>query len=105
MKKLILISILLMGCKKIELKDAVSEGAKLTKADAGKSVYSGVWWSESMRDSLVIEVKCIKFDSVFYTSNMGWFDSQLTHRIGFEPKDDNLILKNGLQEYKFRIQH
>lgn len=100
-----LILIILMGCKKIDLKDAVSDGAKLTKADAGKSVYSGTWWSESLSDSLVINVKHVKFDSVFYTSNMWWFDWQLTHKLGFEPKDDNLILKNGSREYKFRLEH
>jgi len=87
--KRLLILLLLSSCKKIELIDAIKDGAKLTKADAG---YVGTWWSEQNKDSLVINLSMIKKDSVYYISNMPWFDKSLTHVVGFKQKDDNLEL-------------
>lgn len=44
MKKLLIILVLFASCKKSKLIDAVGDGAKLTKADAGKPIktYEGV---------------------------------------------------------------
>ena len=98
MKKLIF-CLLLVGCKKTVLIDAIASGAKLTKADAG--YYVGTWWSEKSVDSLVIGISFVKSDSVYYTSNMPQFDSELTHVVGFKPKDDNLILDGKV----WRIEH
>jgi hypothetical protein len=100
MKKLVIL-ILITGCKK--MKDPISDGAKLTKADAGK--LSGIWWSEKVKDSLVISFDFVKDDSVHYRSNMIKFDSQLTHHLNYEPTDENLKLKDESGEYSFRIQH
>lgn len=81
--------------------DAVSDGAKLTKSDAGKfKTLEGIWWCENLKDSLVIQVKFIS-DSVYYKTNMTKFDSKLTHVIGYEQPDDNL----NLDGYSFRLQH
>lgn len=100
MKKL-LILILLAGCKKIEMRDPITDGAKLTKADAGRITnYSGTWWSEAVKDSLVIELRSIT-DSVRYRSNMPQADPGLTHSIDFVPKDEQLFV---LGTY-WRIQH
>ena len=98
MKKLILI-LLLTGCKKVELIDAIKDGAKLTKADAG--YYVGTWWSEQSVDSLVINVDCIVYDSVYYRTNMSKYDKHLTHSVNFKPKDDNLFLDGKV----WRIEH
>ena len=102
MKKLLIILVLFASCKKSKLIDAVGDGAKLTKADAGKPIktYEGVWWSESFKDSLVIKVKSIT-DSARYKTNMPIFDSKITHHINYEPTDDNLRIDG----YSFRLQH
>lgn len=98
---MLLITIVFAGCKKIDLKDPITDGAKLTKADAGRITnYSGTWWSESVKDSLVIELRSIA-DSVRYKSNMPKADPGLTHSIDFVPKDEQLFV---LGTY-WRIQH
>jgi hypothetical protein len=91
-KCFVLSIVLLTSCHKVELIDAIKDGAKLTKADAGISIYQGVWWSEKSKDSLVIQSIGIKRDSVYYISNMSAFDKRLTHVVGYKQKDDNLEL-------------
>lgn len=100
MKKLFLIPIL-FGCKKPQpvLIDAIKDGAKLTKADAG--YYVGTWWSEQSKDSLVINLDCIKNDSVYYISSFPEYAVLLTHSVNFKPKDDNLFLDGKI----WRLEH
>ena len=97
MKKLILI-LLLTGCKKVELIDAIKDGAKLTKADAG---YVGTWWSEESIDSLVVTFDYVVKDSIYYNSNIPKLDKGLTHSVNFKPKDDNLELDGKV----WRMEH
>ena len=97
MKKIIL-CLLLVGCKKVTLIDAIAAGAKLTKADAG---YIGTWWSEQSKDSLVVTFDCVVKDSIYYNSNMPQLNKGLTHCVDFKPKDDNLFLDGKV----WRIQH
>jgi len=95
-RKLILI-FLLAGCKKYDSPNKQS-------ADV-KTIYEGIWWSENYRDSLVIKFKKVEKDSVKYFTNNSIFDSQLTHKIGFEPTDDNLTLMDRSNIYSFRREH
>ena len=83
------------------MRDPITDGAKLTKADAGKTkTLEGVWWSEKHKDSLVIQLRSID-DSVRYKTNMIEADKHLTHSINYEPKDENIYV---LGSY-WRIQH
>ena len=107
MKKLILICLITFGCKKQQpLIDAIAEGAKLTKADAGKQVndWGGVWWliGNQFTDSLVIEFKTIKFDTTYYESNSQLFNPVLKHKNPYIWKDDFLVLTVNGRQYTFR---
>lgn len=100
MRITIIIAAILFACQKQAppIINAVGAGAKLTKADA---VYQGIWWAEQVPDSLVITVAFIKFDSIYYQSNMPRYNAKLTHVIGFKNNDDNLVLEGRL----WRLQH
>jgi hypothetical protein len=98
MKKLLIIFLIISGCKKEPLIDAIKDGAKLTKADAG--IYVGIWWSEDCQDSLVINCSMVKNDSVYYESNMPQFNNDLTHVNGYKQPDDNLVLGGIVWRYE-----
>ena len=110
-KGLVFLSILsLSSCKKQKLIDAVGLGSKLTKADAGKQLINplmeGTYYciSHDITDSLVVKFKYQLNDSLYYESNIIYFNSCLKHGSDYK-KDDNLILNKFNQIYEFRPAH
>jgi hypothetical protein len=101
MKKLLIIPILFFSCRKIDYDPKTVDVTKTCNN------WQGIWWSVdgSFKDSLVISFDKMIGDTVYYRSNISYFDGYLKHKCPYKFTDDNLIIKKRNESYEFRYNH